>query len=70
MELVDKAKELTNGNILYYAGTNDITNRVGIVIDNDVKEKTIGAKRLSDKVTSIKLVLEENIMHIISAYPP
>lgn len=43
-------------------------NKMGIVIDKDLKEKIVGVKRLSDRIITIKLVLEEDIIHIISAY--
>lgn len=44
----DKAKDLSNGYKLYYVGKNNARNRVGIVLDNDLKEKVIKVKRLRD----------------------
>ena len=41
---------------------------MGIVVDKDSKEKIVGVKRLGDRVIAIILVLQEDIIHIISAY--
>ena len=43
---------------------------MGIVVDTDLKERAVGVKRIGDRIIAIKLVLEENIMHIISLYAP
>ena len=62
----DKAKEFTNGCRLYYVGKNNVKNGVGIVANKGLKEKVVGVvKKLGDGVIAIKLVLEEDIMHII-----
>lgn len=45
-------------------------NGVSIVVDWDLKEKIVGVKKLADRLITIKLVLEEDIIHIISAYAP
>ena len=41
-----------------------------IVLDKDLKEKIKGVKRLGDRIIAIKLVLEEDMIHIISVYAP
>ena len=66
----DKAKELAHGYKLFYAGKNNTRNGVDIVVDKDLKEKIVRVKRLSDRIITIKVVLEEDIIHIISAYAP
>eukprot|EP00268_Persea_americana_P000695 TRINITY_DN10213_c1_g1_i4.p1 TRINITY_DN10213_c1_g1~~TRINITY_DN10213_c1_g1_i4.p1 ORF type:complete len:121 (-),score=6.38 TRINITY_DN10213_c1_g1_i4:64-426(-) len=66
----DKAKEFADSYKLLYAGKNNTRNGVGIVVDKVLKEKIVGVKRLGDKVIAIILVLEEDIIHIISAYAP
>ena len=66
----DKVKELADGYKLFYAGKNNTGNRVGIVVDKDMKEKIVRVKRLGDRIIAIKLVLEKDIIHIISAYAP
>ena len=35
-----------------------------------MKENVLGVKRLGDRIIAIKLVLEEDIIHTISAYAP
>ena len=66
----DKAKELADGYKLFYIGKNTTRKEVGIVVDKDLKEKITRVKRLGDRIIGIKLVLEEDIIHIISAYAP
>ena len=43
---------------------------MGILVDNGLKEKDVGIKRLNDRLIAIKLMLEEDIIHIISVYAP
>lgn len=39
-----------------------------MVVDNHLQEKIVGVKRLGDRILTIKLVLQEDIIHIISVY--
>ena len=41
---------------------------MGIVVDKDLKEKIVRVKRLGDRIITIKLVLEEDIIRVFSAY--
>ena len=66
----NKTKELANGYKFFYAGKNTTRNGVSIVIGKDLKEKIIEVKRLGDRIIAIKLVLEEDMIHIISVYAP
>ena len=66
----DKAKELTDCYKFFYVGKNNTANEVGIVVDKDLKEKIVRVKKLGDRIIEIKLVLEEDIINIISAYAP
>ena len=66
----DKAQELTDGYKLFYAGKNNTRKGVGIVLDKDLKERIVGVKRLGDRITTIKQVLEEEIIYMTSAYAP
>ena len=43
---------------------------MGIVVDKDLKEKIVRVKRLGNRIIAMKLVLEEDIIHIINAYAP
>ena len=66
----DKVKELIDGYKFFYIGKTNTKNGVAIVVDEDLKEKIVGVKRLGDTIIKIKLALEEDIIHIISAYAP
>ena len=64
----DKAKELDDGYKLFYVAKKNTRNSVSIVADKDLKEKIMWVKRLGDRIIAVKLVLEEDLIHIISAY--
>lgn len=61
-------KEFTDSYKLYYTGKDSTINGVGITVDNDLKGKLVGVKRLGDRPIANKLMLEEGIIHIINAY--
>ena len=65
----DKAKDRVDGYKFFYARKNT-RNGVGIVVDEDLKKKIVEVIRLGDKIIAIKLMLEEDIIHIISTYAP
>lgn len=54
----------TNG----HTWKNNDKNIVGIIVDTDLKEKIVSVKRTGDKLITNKLVLEEDVIHIISSY--
>ena len=64
----DKVKELVDGYKLFYARKKNTRNKVDIVVHKDLKEKIVGVNRLSDRIITIKSVLEEDIIRIFSAY--
>ena len=66
----DGVKVLTDGYKYFYTGKNNTRHGVSIAVDKDLKEKIVGVKRLGDRIIIIKLVLAEDIIHIISAYAP
>ena len=67
----DKAKELGGGCELIRSGTNKQgRNGVGIVLSKDLKDDLISVSKRSDRVMSIKLGVEETVVHIICAYAP
>ena len=45
-------------------------NGVGIIVDKDLNEEVVDVKRIDDRIITIKLVLEKEIINIISAYVP
>ena len=55
---------------LWYTGEANNKNRVRIIVDKDLKEKVVDVKRIGDRIIAIKLVLEKEIINIISAYAP
>ena len=64
-----KAKDI-DGFKLSYTGEVNNKNGVGIIVDKDLKEKVVDVKRIGDRIIAIKLVLEKEIINIISAYAP
>ncbi|XP_060182003.1 uncharacterized protein LOC132611615 [Lycium barbarum] len=55
---------------LWFSGRSRDRNGVGILVDNDLREQVAGAKRVSDRLMTIQLVVGGFILHIISAYAP
>ena len=67
----DKAKELGGGCMLIRSGANKQgRNGVGIVLSKDLKEDLISVSKRSDRAMSIKLGVEETVVHIICDYAP
>ena len=65
-----KAKEVENtGYKIYYTGLDRRRNGVGIVVDKDLKDD-VTMSRKGDRTILVKLVLEGNIINIISVYAP
>ena len=66
----EKGIKPTNSYKLFYAGKNNTRNGVEIIVDEDLKEKIAGIKMLGDRIIVIEVVLEEDMIHIITAYAP
>ena len=67
----EKAKEIERtGFKLWYSGRDKGRNGVGIIIYKDLKESVVEVKRLDDRIILIKLILEEEILNVISVYAP
>ncbi|MES6403738.1 hypothetical protein U6P81_12180 [Cutibacterium acnes] len=62
-----KAKYI-DGFKLWYIGEANNKNVVGIIVDKDLKEEVVDVKRIGDRIITIELVLEKEIINIISAY--
>jgi exonuclease III len=59
-----------NGYKLWYSGSKTAKNGVGIVLASRLKEDVVEVKRYSDRIMSVKLVIEEETVNIVSAYAP
>ena len=64
-----KAKDI-DGFKLWYTREANNKNGIRIIVDKDLKEEVIDVKRICDRIIVIKLVLEKEIINIISAYAP
>ncbi|KAI5726127.1 hypothetical protein M8J77_024147 [Diaphorina citri] len=66
-----KAKELGEGCKIFYSGANgNGRNGVGIVLDDEMKEKVTQVNRRSDRLMSMKIELHGETWNIVSAYAP
>ena len=66
-----KAKEFENtGYKIYYTGIDRRRNDVGIVVDKDIKDYVVTVSIKGDIIILVKLVIEGNIINIISVYAP
>eukprot|EP00262_Sarcandra_glabra_P012088 TRINITY_DN3039_c0_g2_i3.p1 TRINITY_DN3039_c0_g2~~TRINITY_DN3039_c0_g2_i3.p1 ORF type:complete len:402 (+),score=55.32 TRINITY_DN3039_c0_g2_i3:275-1480(+) len=66
----EKAKDLGEGFKLYYSGKSNSHNGVGIIADKDLKDKIVEVKRKNDRIMMVKIILDKEILNIISAYAP
>ena len=51
-------------------GENEKRDGVGILIREELVKEIKEVKRITARIIKIKLVLKENLMHVISAYAP
>jgi hypothetical protein len=66
-----KAKEVEDtGFKFWYTGTTANKNRVVIVLDKSLKDEVVDIKRQGDKIILVKLLVEDLIFNVISAYAP
>ncbi|KAL6564528.1 hypothetical protein OROMI_015978 [Orobanche minor] len=67
----EKARVLAPwGYKLWYSGKDRSRNGVGIVIDKEMIDDVVEVSRKSDRIMSIKLVIGDEFLTIISAYAP
>ncbi|XP_043717484.1 uncharacterized protein LOC122665401 [Telopea speciosissima] len=64
-----KAKALDNFK-LWYLGDESGRGGVSIVVDKDLKNAVADVKRFGDRILSIKLVLDNEVINIVSVYAP
>ena len=55
---------------LWYVGNGDSTNGVGIMTKHELADCVIDVTRYSDRLISIKLVIEDKVWHVFSMYAP
>ncbi|XP_009629835.2 uncharacterized protein [Nicotiana tomentosiformis] len=55
---------------LWYSGRMGDRNRVGILVDKNLRELVVEVMRVNDKLMTIKLVVGGFTLNIISAYAP
>ena len=55
---------------LWYAGNENKTNGVGIMVKHDIVENVLEIKRSSDRLMRIKIVLGKTVVNIFSLYAP
>ncbi|XP_070003078.1 uncharacterized protein [Nicotiana sylvestris] len=59
-----------DGYKLWYSGSIGGKNRVGILVDRDLRELVVEVRRVNDRLMSIKLVVDGFTVNVISAYAP
>ncbi|XP_047267558.1 craniofacial development protein 2-like [Capsicum annuum] len=62
-----KARDV-DGYKLWYLGSVRHRNGVGILVDEELREQVVEVKRVSDRLMSIKLVIEGFMVNVISFY--
>ena len=66
-----KAKEVDNTSFkLWYTGTVANRNGVGVLIDKSLKNSVVGVRRQGDRIILVKLVIDDMVLNVISAYTP
>jgi hypothetical protein len=54
----------------WYICTTSIKNRVCIVLDKNLKDGVVDIQRQVDKIILVKLLVEDLVFNVISAYAP
>nr|GEX21080.1 hypothetical protein [Tanacetum cinerariifolium] len=55
---------------LWYSGSATAQNGVGVVVAPYLKDKVVQVFRISDRIMLVRLVIEEELINVISAYAP
>ena len=63
-----KARKIGNGYKLYYSGTTNNRNGVGIILHSSLTAGVISVERCSDRIMGIQIEVCGAILHVISAY--
>jgi exonuclease III len=66
-----KAKEVKDTAFkLWYTGNTSTKNGIDIVLDKSLKDGVVDIKRQGDRIILVKLLVEDLIFNVISAYAP
>jgi len=67
----EKAKELnSSGFKLWYTGEVRSKNWTGIIVVKEWKKDIVDAKRIGDRIITLKFVAEQDTLNVISIYAP
>nr|XP_016504330.1 PREDICTED: craniofacial development protein 2-like [Nicotiana tabacum] len=59
-----------DGYKLWYSGVHRGKNEVGILVDSHLRESVVEVRRVNDRLMTIKLVVGECTLNVVSAYAP
>ncbi|XP_023766305.1 uncharacterized protein LOC111914831 isoform X1 [Lactuca sativa] len=59
-----------NGYNLWYASLENTVNGVGVLLSKNLIDNVVEVRRCFDRIISIKVVVEKEVVHVISAYAP
>lgn len=66
-----KSRNIGNGYQLLYHGSSNARNGVGIIVDEQLKQRIISVERRSDRIISLKIALDNQpCLNVISVYAP
>ncbi|KAK3524528.1 hypothetical protein QTP70_029840 [Hemibagrus guttatus] len=65
-----KARSIGAGFKLFYYGVDSKRNGVGVVLKEEFVRNVLEVKRVSDRVMSLKLEIEEVMLNVVSGYAP
>jgi len=64
------ARELGEGYKLLYSGGTDKKYGVGVILDQEMKEKVVDVTRHSNRLMAVRLVIQGQVYNIVSGYAP
>ncbi|GKF02932.1 cleavage/polyadenylation specificity factor, 25kDa subunit, partial [Tanacetum coccineum] len=59
-----------NGYRLWYSGSLTVRNEVGVILAAALKDKVVQVTRRSDRIMAISMVIDGEIVNVVSAYAP
>ncbi|XP_050497452.1 craniofacial development protein 2-like [Diabrotica virgifera virgifera] len=65
-----RAKELGDGYKLWYVGSSNTRNGVGIIADSEMKDNVVEVVRTSDRMMSVKFVIDKEVLNVVCVYAP
>ncbi|XP_063616033.1 craniofacial development protein 2-like [Penaeus indicus] len=63
-------REIGEGYKLYYSGSRTGRNGVGIILDEELKQRVVEVQRPSDRLMTIKVLTGKSRINIVSGYAP